>query len=306
MKKVINPENLAAAVDRRLSAEARPLTFRELVRMYCLSKRPNASRDSRLKKWLELFGERDAWSIDDADCAAVLDELVASGYAPATVNREHTDVAAIYSWAMKQRRRTGCPKSFEHPLKYRERLPEQMRRVHLPTSAIEQLLLEARGYSYPRFYGLVLAAITSGARKNELRRMTWANTDLERQIAEVGTDEKSGAYRTILLAPKVVQELRRYRQHDPDALIFCSRIDPFSPYDERRAWTRISKAIGRPDLHFHDLRHVATAQLLKSGASSVVVSQVLGHKDTRMVSRRYGSLESGDLLQAVTLATAGL
>lgn len=306
MKKPSLSKNLAVAIERQCSPEARPLTFRELVRMYCLAKRPNASRDSRLKKWLELFGHRDAWAVEDADCSAVLDALIDSGYAPATVNREHTDIAAIYSWAIKQRRRTGCPKGFEHPLKYRERLPEEMRRVHLPEAAIEQLLLEARGYSYPRFYGLVLTALTSGARKNELRRMTWANTDLERGIAEVGTDNKSGEYRTILLVPQVIQELRRYRVHDPDALIFCARQDPFSPFDERRAWARITKTIGRSELHFHDLRHLATAKLLKAGVSGLVVSRVLGHKDARMVSRRYGSLESGDLLQAVISANAGM
>jgi len=312
MRNIPNSTQLAVAVRQKTpiqsseQSEVRPLTFRELVRLYCLVKRPNASRDSRLKKWLETYGNRDAWSIVESDCDSMLDCLTEHGYASATVNREHTDIAAIYSWAMKQRRRTGCPRGFEHPLKHRERIPEEMRRIMLPEQTIEHLCLEARAFSYSRVYGLVLTALTSGARKNELYRMTWANTDLERGISEVGIDNKSRLYRTVLLAPNVIAELKRYTRHDPEALIFCSRQDPYSPYDERRAWDRIRRAIGRPDLHFHDLRHVATARMLKDGNSAFLTSRVLGHKDTRMVCRRYGALESGDLLEAVTSAAKGL
>ena len=108
-----------------------------------------------------------------------------------------------------------------------------------------------------------------------------------------------------MLPPAVVAEIRTYKQAG-DELVFRSKSCGYSPFDERREWSNIRAAIGRPDLHFHDLRHIATALLLRSGASLHIVSKVLGHTDARMVSRRYGSLESGTLLSAVSEAAKGL
>jgi len=284
----------------------RTLTFRELVDAYTAARPPNGPRDCRLRKWFAVFGERAAWEITPEDVGAVLDALTDAGYAPATVNREHTDIAAIYGWAIKWRRRTGAPEGFTHPLAGRSKLKEPMRRVHVADDKVRRLLQLAKVSTYPRMYGLVLAALTSGARRNELRRMTWANTDLDRGVAQVGLDHKSGEWRTLLLVPALVAELRRYDKPDPEALVFPRKHNHFEPYDERREWRRLRGEIGEPTLHWHDLRHICTARLLRSGASLHVTSKVLGHTDARMVSRRYGSLETGDLLKAVTAANGSL
>lgn len=285
---------------------ARKLTFRELVAAYCAARPANGPRDYRLKKWLSLFGDRCAWEIGEAEVGAVLDALDEAGYAAGTVNREHTDIAAIYTWSIKFRRRTGAPEGFTHPLAGRSKLKEPMRRVHVPDEKIERLLKLAKVSTYPRMYGLVLAALTSGARRNELRRMTWANTDLEAGVSQVGIDHKSGEWRTLLLTPALVEELRTYAKTAPEALVFTRPRNHFEPYDERREWRRLRAEIGEPALHWHDLRHICTARLLRSGASLHVTSKVLGHTDARMVSRRYGSLETGDLLKAVTAANGAL
>jgi len=286
--------------------KARELKYRELVAAYCAARPPNGPRDYRLKKWLALFGDRLAWEIQPEEFVAVLDALAEGGYAPATVNREHTDIAAIYAWAIKFRRRTGAPDTFQNPLAGRSKLKEPMRRVHVTDEKIERLLKLAKVSTYPRMYGLVLAALTSGARRNELRRMTWANTDLDRGVAQIGVDHKSGEWRTLLLVPALVAELRTYDKPHPDALVFPRKFNAFEPYDERREWRRLRVEIGEPTMHWHDLRHVCTARLLRSGASLHVTSKVLGHTDARMVSRRYGSLETGDLLKAVTAANGSL
>jgi integrase len=240
------------------------------------------------------------------DCEAILDTLEDKQYSPATINREHTDIQAIYNWAIKNRRRTGCPPDFVNPLIGRAKLKEEMRRVQLSEQKIEDLLILAKASTYPRMYGLVLTALTSAARKSELRRMRWSNVYLDEGTAEIGLDRKSGEFRTLLLVPQVVAELKTYTRQDSDALVFSRRNDPHLYYDERSEWRRMRKAIGREDLHWHDLRHLATARMLRSGASLHVTSRVLGHKDSRMVSARYGSLEKGDLYNAVLSANKGL
>jgi integrase len=88
----------------------------------------------------------------------------------------HTDIQAIYNWAIKNRRRTGCPVGFVNPLTGRDKLKEKMRRVQLSDDKIDEMLTLAKASTYPRMYGLMLMAITSGGRKNEIRRMRWSNT----------------------------------------------------------------------------------------------------------------------------------
>ena len=55
--------------------------------------------------------------------------------------------------------------------------------------------------------------------------------------------------------------------------------------------------IGRKDLHMHDIRHAAAANLLRAGVTLGVAAQVLGH-DPAVLARRYGHLETAALRAA--------
>ena len=147
--------------------KSREMTYRELADYYCASVPPNEPRDHRLRKWFEVFGTRNAWTLTTDDFQGVLDALRDEGYAPSTINREMGDQSAMYSLAVKRR---VAPTGFANPLTGIERLPEDMRRVHLPDHKVEKLLALAKAASYGRMYGLLLTAITSGGRKNELLR----------------------------------------------------------------------------------------------------------------------------------------
>lgn len=281
------------------------LTFSELIDAYCAQANQNGPRDYRLRKWKGWFGQRIAWSLSEDELNGALDALIDAGMAVSTRNRELGDLMAIYNWAIREKRRSGVPKGFESPLKNIKKLPEQIRRVHVPDAKISRLLALAKVSPYRRMHGLVLCAIASGARKCELKKMRWDNTDLKLGLSELGTDPKTGRNRTLILSTEVIAELSKYKRHHADALVFCG-VDPYAPYDERREWRRIREQVALPDLHFHDLRHIATARMLKSGSSTLAASQVLGHVDTRMIARRYGSLETNELKTVVARAAEGL
>lgn len=85
------------------SMEQRDLSFSDLIRLYSLDKNPNHSRDCRLKKWHQAYGDLCAWDVTPEQCNALLDLLQEDGYANATINREHTDIQAIYNWAIRYR-----------------------------------------------------------------------------------------------------------------------------------------------------------------------------------------------------------
>jgi site-specific recombinase XerD len=67
--------------------------------------------------------------------------------------------------------------------------------------------------------------------------------------------------------------------------------------DYRASWRNLVAEIGRKDLHMHDIRHAAAANLLRAGVTLGVAAQVLGH-DPAVLARRYGHLETAALRAA--------
>jgi len=145
------------------------LTFAELVDAFCLLAPPNEPRNYRLRKWKDCCGDRIAWSLTVGELAATLEALSQAGMASSTHNRALGDLKAIYNWAIREQRRSGVPLGVESPAAGIRKLPEVTRRVHVPAQKIQELLTLAKVSTYLRMYGLVLAALASGARKNELR-----------------------------------------------------------------------------------------------------------------------------------------
>ena len=89
----------------------------------------------------------------------------------------------------------------------------------------------------------------------------------------------------------------------PDDLVFEGRV-PGQPITYKAAWRALTRDVGAPDLHLHDLRHAAAARLLRAGVTLGVAAQVLGH-DPAVLARRYGHLEIGALRAAQEQAWRG-
>ena len=64
------------------------------------------------------------------------------------------------------------------------------------------------------------------------------------------------------------------------------------------SWREAKAAIGRPELHVHDLRHRAASVWLASGADPKVVQRVLGHATAAMTMDLYGHMIDRNLWDA--------
>ena len=279
------------------------LTVPELLRLWFRNV-PVANesiREARQAKWMESFKHLPAWEVGPEHIAHMVSALEEAGYKAATINREVGEFRACYNWAIKKRH---SPRDFMNPCREYQPRKEPMRRVELDEEEIGALLAAAKLCRWQKMYALVLLALHSGARRSEMLNLTWADVDLNRRRAMLHTT-KSGRPRELLLTEEVVQALRalQFKEMRPDMFVFCGK-NFYRPHDIRKAWATVRKNAGLPDLHLHDLRHAACAKMLKSGASTHLVSTVLGHVDGRMVSARYGHLDS-DHLQSVVDAAWG-
>ena len=76
-----------------------------------------------------------------------------------------------------------------------------------------RLLAACKAASWPRLYGLVLMAITTGARRGELQRLRWRDVGLDRREARV-EEAKNGEAKVLPLTAAVAAELARFRAED--------------------------------------------------------------------------------------------
>lgn len=213
-----------------------------------------------------------------------------------TLRRYLQAFASLCSWAVHAR---AVPKGWVHPCKGIKGPKERPGRVRfLDDDERARLLAASRASSWDRLYPLVLLALTTGARRGELERLTWADIDMSRALATVHVT-KNGAPRVLPLVPAVVELLTALRKQDAQRfdsvarrLVFHSPRRPDQPFEFTPAWHKAMATAKVKDFRFHDLRHCCASYLAQQGASLLEVADVLGHKTMRMV-QRYAHLSTG-------------
>ncbi|MFY8183765.1 MAG: tyrosine-type recombinase/integrase [Polynucleobacter sp.] len=287
-------------IDLRAALEASPitqenhnLTFGELARAYLATHYNGA--DMQMRKWLDLLGNRSAWSITAEELARAGLAMLENGYSPSTVNRNLSQIGSIYRWA---KRKMLIPVGFISPTLSQHRYPEPIRRVSLSDSEIKRILDGASGFKDRRFAVLVRILIETGARRGEVCERQWSDIDLDSCCIEV-LETKTGKPRMLFFSQETAALMRRvWPIRDPDALLFGSTRSPGSIVTFKKSWDKLTQAIGRPDLRLHDLRHYRAKLLIESGVTVAVAAQALGHSSL-ILHRRYGHLESGTISNAV-------
>ncbi|HEY3597201.1 MAG TPA: tyrosine-type recombinase/integrase [Paraburkholderia sp.] len=284
--------DLRAAMARINEHQAAHMTFRELADAYCAVQFDGA--DLRLRKWTEAFGDLSAWSLTTREISLAAEAMMQSGqYKASTINRDTSTIGTVYKWAV---RRHLAPPGFVSPTLGLQRFEEAIRRVEISDREIVAILKGAHAFPDRRFAVYVRLLIESGGRRGEVRERRWRDVDLDARVITV-METKTDRPRQIFFSEDTAALMRRvWPKRDPDALLFAGKF-PGQPVNYRASWTKLTHAIGRPDLHQHDLRHHRAAELLRAGTTLAVASQVLGHSSL-ILQRRYGHLESKTLREA--------
>ena len=287
-------------IDLRAALEASPtpqenhnLTFGELARAYLATHYNGA--DMQMRKWLDLMGNRSAWSVTPEELARAGVAMLENGYSPSTVNRNLSQIGSIYRWAKRQ---MLTPVGFISPTLSQHRYPEPIRRVTLSDAEIKRLLDGAAAVKDRRFAVLLRILIETGARRGEVCERRWSDIDLEGCCIEV-LETKTGKPRMLFISQETAMQMRRvWPIREPEALLFGSTRAPGAIVTFKKSWDKLTQAIGRPDLRLHDLRHYRAKLLIESGATVAVAAQALGHSSL-ILHRRYGHLETGAISNAV-------
>ncbi|MBK0399068.1 site-specific integrase [Limibaculum sp. M0105] len=285
--------NIEAGIDAgrfRDGRQARKHTVGELIERYISEiiplKRSGKVQIQQLGFWRRHLGAlRLSELTPDRILSARAELMKRSGatreVGPATVNRYMAALSHALSVAEKQ---YGWLE--DNPMRRVPRLKEPQGRVrHLSDEERKRLLDACQQSSNPYLLPFVLIALTTGMRRGEIERLTWADLDWERDRITIH-ETKNGERRSAALLKPVKLALTELREKrlDPKALVFPSRIGS-SPANIMKAWYAAVHQADIADFKFHDLRHTAASYLAMDGASLPEIGAVLGHKTPQMTKR---------------------
>lgn len=183
--------------------------------------------------------------------------------------------------------------------------PERAREPETMTATEINAYLDAAD---PKWRVALLLSVTCALRIGETLGLRAKDLDLEhgqlhvrQTVAKVSTGDghdrlilqtpkTRSSQRTVHLLPHTLPEIREWQaaqpKRRPDDLLFGDEQGrPINDHRLRRAHKKAAAAIGRPELHHHDLRATAATMSAEAGATVREIQEQLGHTTPQMALR---------------------
>ena len=242
---------------------------------------------------LPTLGGRDATTVTGLQLDDLYRALEDRGLSASVVVRCHSQVRAMYGWALRKKLVPANPALSADPPRIKAKV------VGVPSMADVRSVQEQ---APPMFGTYIQLAATIGARRGTMVALRWANVDLEsrqttfeRAVADSadGQIEKGtkadrpylvslGAASTTLLAEhrQRCEETARSVGVDLGPWSFVFSDDGGTSHWDlgwpTHAWKRYATKAGITGVRLHDLRHTAASQMLMAGVALSVVAERLG------------------------------
>lgn len=140
-------------------------------------------------------------------------------------------------------------------------------------------------------------ALATGMRQGEITSLEIEDLDRAAKTIIIRDRKdprvKAGNDQTVPLLPAAWAIVEGVLRERDSGFLF-----PYDPRSMSAAFTRACKAVGIEDLHFHDLRHRATAEFFRMGLDIPRVALMTGHKTWGML-RRYTNIKPQDVHAAI-------
>ena len=241
-----------------------------------------------------------------------LDDLYSAmqkkGYASSSIHQVHS----IIHRALSQAQKWGWA---DRNVATLATVPRSHARAPLsPTVAVLQELLSEAAKRDPQIEAAIALAAVTGLRRGEIVALRFSDVDsstgtlhVRRALkvagksgSEVG-DTKTHSERILALDEVGIAVVNRQRgavldrtqktglplPSDPWLFPSPDLQSPMHPDGITGAFRRIAAAIGKPEFHFHSLRHFSATELIAAGVDVRTVAARLGHADASVTLRVY-------------------
>lgn len=293
-------------------------TFADLVDLW-LQRNPNGSTKDRNRfKFLKTFdfAKMTLHELKSSIFATFRDDRLNGNpkknivkRAPDTVRNDLAAASKLFELA---RTDWGFP-SLKNPLKDVKRPRSVARERRLLEIEEPHLRAALEGGRNPMLKHVVLFALESAMRQQEIAALTWSRVDLKQGTAKLrGRDTKTKKPRTVTLTDEAIEILREVQKYQkPNTPVFHCTQDAIdngwehilyrareSYYKECRQKAVEPEAAVFADLRFHDLRHEATSRFVSRLGNLSHVQSITGHETLAML-QRYTHLMVADVRAAL-------
>ncbi len=260
----------------------RGTTVADLWTAYTLDREGRAILATMTHTWKALrdrFGAVDGEAVTIADCRAHAKARRAAGIKDGTIHTELGHLRMVLKWA-ENSRLISRASFIERPPK-----PEP-KDGYLTRAEVGQLIGAAN--SAHIVYSVHLL-IGTGARNEAALQLTWDRVDFERRMIQLRNPFDKARRKgraTVPMNDTLVAVLQEARRGALTPFVIEWAGQPVKSI--KRGLKAAGKAIGRPDVSAHMLRHSAAVWLVEDGHSMEEVAQFLGHSNSSITYRTYG------------------
>lgn len=243
---------------------------------------------------------RDCADLGSTDIVAFAQGLGGEGRQPQAVSNYMSHLSSIFDIAKPAWSIPLDKRAFDDAMIVLRRLgavAKSTKRERRPTLAeLDQLLnhfseRQARAPGAAPMVQIIIFALFSTRRQEEITRITWADLDeahsriLVRDMKHPG--QKIGNDLWCELPSEALSIVRAMPRT-------AERIFPYTTDAIGAAFTRACALLGIEDLHFHDLRHEGVSRLFEMGKTIPQVASVSGHRSWSSLQRYSHLREGGD------------
>ncbi len=266
----------AAAAAARAEEEARAKTLADVVADYIkahVAKTRKADVTEKLfaNHIVPKLGKKTVGELRRADVVELLDSLQAKGWG-AQVNRVHAALKACLNWAVERELLDANPAAV-----VKKRVREAPRDRVLMDDEMKALWWAADGLTDPS-RGMIKLLILTGARRDEIRCMTWGELDLEKGVWTLPKARNKGNRDHVVPLSK---EAKAILEALPKLGEFVFTTDGKKPYaGQVRLKIILDKAVGAENWEpwvFHDIRRSVTTGMAALGVREEVRERALNH-----------------------------
>lgn len=195
-----------------------------------------------------------------------------------TLNRDIRNFNAFLNWAAKNR-------FVASGIEIKKVKIAQKPVTALTPQQVRDLLTAAS--KYPTLRLRVLLAATTGLRRGDIEVLRVGDIHFDRNTISTRNRKAGKAMAQRPIPDQIMTQLSNYVTSLPDGRerLFA---DKFSP----KKWEKIRKAMGLPELKFHDLRKTFASLLAQRGVSTAVTQRLLEHSSPRLTNEVYTNVDS--------------
>jgi integrase len=152
---------------------------------------------------------------------------------------------------------------------------------------------------YPTYRLRVLLAVTTGLRRGDIEAICIRDIHFDRNTIATRNRKAGKVMPERPIPEEIMTELSNYvaTLSDGRERLFEDRFSP-------KRWEKLRKAIGLPELKFHDLRKTFASLLAQRGASTAVTQRLLEHSSPQLTNDVYTNVDPV-LRQAIELLPVG-